>query len=188
MPGRYLGSVETHGTTILAVRKGGVTALAGDGQVTLGQTVLKRGAVKVRRLEVGEGVLVGFAGGVADALALLERFEEKLKEAKGNLLKGAVETAKLWRTDRVLRHLEAMIVAADRENMVLLSGSGEVIAPEEPLLAVGSGGPYALAAAKALFRHSALSAKEIAEEALKIAAEVDLYTSGQITVLTLGEA
>jgi ATP-dependent HslUV protease subunit HslV len=118
----------------------------------------------------------------------LERFEEKLKEAKGHLLKGAVETAKLWRTDRVLRHLEAMIVAADRENMVLLSGSGEVIAPEEPLLAVGSGGPYALAAAKALFRHSALSAKEIAEEALKIAAEVDLYTSGQITVLTLGEA
>jgi len=180
--------VEIHGTTILAVRKGGVTALAGDGQVTFGQTVLKRAAVKVRRLEVGSGVLVGFAGGVADAMALLERFEEKLQEAKGNLLKGAVETAKLWRTDRVLRHLQAMIVAADRENMVLLSGSGEVIAPEEPLLAVGSGGPYALAAAKALYRHSSLGAREIAEEALKIAAEVDLYTSGQVTVLTLGEA
>jgi len=162
--------VEIHGTTILAVRKDGVTALAGDGQVTFGQTVLKRGAVKVRRLEVGEGILVGFAGGVADALSLLERFEEKLKEAK------------------VLRHLQAMIIAADREGMVLLSGSGEVITPEEPLLAVGSGGPYALAAAKALYRHSSLSAREIAEEALRIAAEVDLYTSGQVTVLTLGEA
>ena len=142
----------------------------------------------MRKLEVGEGVLVGFAGGVADALALLERFEERLKEAKGNLLKGAVETAKLWRTDRVLRHLQAMIVAADRESMVLLSGSGEVITPEEPLLAVGSGGPYALAAAKALYRHTGLSAKEIATESLRIAAEVDLYTSGQVTVLTLGEA
>jgi len=176
MPRGYLGGVEIHGTTILAVRKDGVTALAGDGQVTFGQTVLKRGAVKVRKLEV------------ADALALLERFEERLKEAKGNLLKGAVETAKLWRTDRVLRHLQAMIVAADRESMVLLSGSGEVITPEEPLLAVGSGGPYALAAAKALYRHTGLSAKEIATEALRIAAEVDLYTSGQVTVLTLGEA
>ena len=185
MPRGYLGGVEIHGTTILAVRKDGVTALAGDGQVTFGQTVLKRGAVKVRKLEVGEGVLVGFAGGVADAMALLERFEERLKEAKGNLLKGAVE---LWRTDRVLRHLQAMIVAADRESMVLLSGSGEVITPEEPLLAVGSGGPYALAAAKALYRHTGLSAKEIATEALRIAAEVDLYTSGQVTVLTLGEA
>ena len=184
MPRGYLGGVEIHGTTILAVRKDGVTALAGDGQVTFGQTVLKRGAVKVRKLEVGEGVLVGFAG----AMALLERFEERLKEAKGNLLKGAVETAKLWRTDRVLRHLQAMIVAADRESMVLLSGSGEVITPEEPLLAVGSGGPYALAAAKALYRHTGLSAKEIATEALRIAAEVDLYTSGQVTVLTLGEA
>ena len=173
MPRGYLGGVEIHGTTILAVRKDGVTALAGDGQVTFGQTVLKRGAVKVRKLEVGEGVLVGFAGGVADAMALLERFEERLKEAKGNLLKGAVETAKLWRTDRVLRHLQAMIVAADRESMVLLSGSG---------------GPYALAAAKALYRHTGLSAKEIATEALRIAAEVDLYTSGQVTVLTLGEA
>ncbi|WP_269801867.1 ATP-dependent protease subunit HslV [Thermus sediminis] len=180
--------MEFHGTTILAVRKDGVTALAGDGQITLGQTVLKRAAVKVRRLEVGEGVLVGFAGGVADALALLERFEEKLQEARGSLLRGAVETAKLWRTDRVLRHLQAMIVAADRENLVLLSGTGEVIAPEEPLLAVGSGGPYALAAAKALYRHSALGAREIVEEALRIAAEVDLYTSGQVTVLTLGEA
>ena len=188
MPRGYLGGVEIHGTTILAVRKDGVTALAGDGQVTFGQTVLKRGAVKVRKLEVGEGVLVGFAGGVADAMALLERFEERLKEAKGNLLKGAVETAKLWRTDRVLRHLQAMIVAADRESMVLLSGSGEVITPEEPLLAVGSGGPYALAAAKALYRHTGLSAKEIATEALRIAAEVDLYTSGQVTVPTMGEA
>ena len=154
---------------------------------------LSGGLVAVRRnMDVvgvlALGLVTGFAGGVADAMALLERFEERLKEAKGNLLKGAVETAKLWRTDRVLRHLQAMIVAADRESMVLLSGSGEVITPEEPLLAVGSGGPYALAAAKALYRHTGLSAKEIATEALRIAAEVDLYTSGQVTVLTLGEA
>ena len=188
MPRGYLGGVEIHGTTILAGRKDGVTALAGDGQVTFGQTVLKRGAGKVRQREAGEGVLVGCAGGAADAMAHLERFEERHKEAKGNLLKGAVETAKRWRTEGVLRHLQAMIVAADRESMVLLSGSGEVITPEEPLLAVGSGGPYALAAAKALYRHTGLSAKEIATEALRIAAEVDLYTSGQVTVLTLGEA
>ncbi|RDI94873.1 ATP-dependent protease subunit HslV [Meiothermus sp. QL-1] len=185
---RFRG-VKMHGTTIVAVRRDGVTAMAGDGQVTLGQTVLKTGAVKVRRLEVGGGVLVGFAGAVADALTLLERFEAALKEAKGSLQRAAIETAKLWRTDRVLRNLEAMLVLADRENLLLLSGSGEVLTPDEPVLAVGSGGPYALAAAKALLRHSALSAPEIAREAIRLAGEIDLYTSGEATqVLLLGEA
>ncbi|AEB12064.1 ATP-dependent protease subunit HslV [Marinithermus hydrothermalis] len=173
-----------HGTTIIAVRKEGVTAIAGDGQVTLGHTVMKHGAVKVRKLE-GD-VLVGFAGAVADAFTLLEKFEEQLREAKGNLARAAVETVKLWRTDRVLRHLEAMLIAADKEQLLLLSGTGEVIAPDEPVLAVGSGAAYALAAAKALLAHSALPAPEIAREALRIAGEIDLYTNGNATVLTVG--
>ncbi|MGQ9692635.1 MAG: ATP-dependent protease subunit HslV [Thermaceae bacterium] len=172
-----------HGTTIVAVQKDGVTAIAGDGQVTFGQTILKTQAVKVRRLE---GVLVGFAGSVADALTLLEKFEEALREAKGQLQRAAVETAKAWRRDRILRHLEALLIAADQKTLLLISGNGEVVAPDEPVLAVGSGGGYALAAAKALLRHSALSAPEIAREAIRIAAEIDLYTSGTATVLTLG--
>ncbi|MGQ9753603.1 MAG: ATP-dependent protease subunit HslV [Thermaceae bacterium] len=175
-----------HGTTIVAVQKDGVTAIAGDGQVTFGQTILKTQAVKVRRLEVGQGVLVGFAGSVADALTLLEKFEEALREAKGQLQRAAVETAKAWRRDRILRHLEALLIAADQKTLLLISGNGEVVAPDEPVLAVGSGGGYALAAAKALLRHSALSAPEIAKEAIRIAAEIDLYTSGTATVLTLG--
>ncbi len=175
-----------HGTTILAVRRDGLTALAGDGQVTLGQTVMKRGAVKVRRLE-GD-VLAGFAGSVADAFTLFEKFEEQLKAARGNLQRAAVETVKLWRTDKILRQLEAMMVVADREQLLLLSGTGEVLAPDEPVLGVGSGAPYALAAAKALLRETQLPAPEIAEKALRIAAEIDLYSGGEITVLTVGEA
>ncbi|WP_027883224.1 ATP-dependent protease subunit HslV [Meiothermus rufus] len=176
-----------HGTTIVAVRRDGVTAIAGDGQVTLGQTVMKTGAVKVRRLEVGGGVLVGFAGAVADALTLLEKFEGALTHTKGNLSRAAIETAKLWRTDRVLRNLEAMLVLANRDTLLLLSGSGEVLTPDEPVIAVGSGGPYALAAAKALLRFSNLSAPQIAEQAIRLAGEIDLYTSGQPTqVLSLG--
>ena len=175
-----------HGTTILAVRRDGLTALAGDGQVTLGQTVMKRGAVKVRRLE-GD-VLAGFAGSVADAFTLFEKFEEQLKAARGNLQRAAVETVKLWRTDKILRQLEAMMVVADREQLLLLSGTGEVLAPDEPVLGVGSGAPYALAAAKALLRETRLPAPEIAEKALRIAAEIDLYSGGEITVLTVGEA
>ncbi len=174
-----------HGTTILAVRRDGLTALAGDGQVTLGQTVMKRGAVKVRRLE-GD-VLAGFAGSVADAFTLFEKFEEQLKAARGNLQRAAVETVKLWRTDKILRQLEAMMVVADREQLLLLSGTGEVLAPDEPVLGVGSGAPYALAAAKALLRETRLPAPEIAEKALRIAAEIDLYSGGEITVLTVGE-
>ena len=173
-----------HGTTILAVHKDGVTAIAGDGQVTFGDTVMKHGAVKVRKLE-GE-VLVGFAGAVADALTLLEKFEEQLEIAKGSLKRAAVETVKLWRTDRILRQLEAMLIVADDQEILLLSGTGEVIAPDESMVAVGSGAPYALAAAKALFRETSLDAAAIAEKALKIAAEIDLYTNGQATVLRVG--
>lgn len=174
-----------HGTTILAVRRGSQVAIAGDGQVTLGQTIMKTGAVKVRKLEAG--VLVGFAGAVADALTLLEKFEAGLAAAKGNVQRAAVETVKQWRTDRVLRNLEAMLIVAASDQLLLLSGSGEVLSPDEDALAVGSGGAYALSAAKALLRHSNLSAAEIAREGIRIAAEIDLYTYGNPTVLTLGE-
>jgi len=174
-----------HGTTILAVQKDGVTALAGDGQVTLGQTIMKQNAVKVRKLE-GD-VLAGFAGSVADAFTLFEKFEEQLRAARGNLQRAAVETVKLWRTDKILRQLEAMMIVADREQLLLLSGTGEVLAPDDAALAVGSGAPYALAAARALLRHSGLSAAEIVREALAIAAGIDLYSGGRITVLTVGE-
>ena len=173
-----------HGTTILAVHKDGETAIAGDGQVTFGDTVMKQGAVKVRKLE-GD-VLVGFAGAVADALTLLEKFEEQLEIAKGSLKRAAVETVKLWRTDRILRQLEAMLIVADAREILLLSGTGEVIAPDDPLVAVGSGAPYALSAAKALYRETRLGAAEIAEKALGIAAEIDLYTNGNATVLRVG--
>ncbi len=173
-----------HGTTILAVHRNGKTAIAGDGQVTFGETVMKQGAVKVRKLE--DRVLVGFAGAVADALTLLEKFEEQLDLARGSLKRAAVETVKLWRTDRILRQLEAMLIAADESEILLLSGTGEVIAPDEPLVAVGSGAPYALAAAKALYRETALDAAEIAERSLGIAAEIDLYTGGNATVLQVG--
>ncbi|MBF6594379.1 MAG: ATP-dependent protease subunit HslV [Thermaceae bacterium] len=178
---------QMHGTTIVAVRREGVTAIAGDGQVTFGQTIMKANAVKVRRLEVAGGVLVGFAGAVADALTLLDKFEGALGSAKGNLQRAAIETAKLWRSDRVLRNLEAMLVLADPENLLLLSGNGEVLSPDEPVLAVGSGGPYALTAAKAMLRYSGLPAREIAEQAIRLAGEIDLYTSGNPTVLSIGD-
>ena len=171
-----------HGTTIVAVHRDGVTALAGDGQITLGDTIVKKGAVKVRSLHDGK-VLTGFAGAVSDAFTLLEKFEGYLTSYRGNLTKAAVETVKEWRTDKMLRNLEAMLIVADAEQILTLSGAGDVIAPDEPVTAVGSGGPYAQAAALALLRHSDLSAAEIAETALKIAAEIDLYTSGTATVL-----
>lgn len=175
-----------HGTTILAVRRDGITAVAGDGQVTLGNTIMKQGAQKVRRLE--GGVLVGFAGAVADAFTLLEKFEGQLAAAHGNLTKAAVETVKLWRTDRVLRQLEAMLIVAGTDDLLLISGTGEVITPDEPVLGIGSGAPYALSAAKALLRHGSLPAAAIAEEALRIAGEIDLYTNGNATVYTVGGA
>lgn len=170
-----------HHTTICAVRRDGITAVACDGQVTFGTTVLKHGATKLRRLGGGR-VVAGFAGSVADALALFTRFETKLEEFAGNLERAAVELARDWRTDRALRHLEAMMIVADRDALLLLSGSGEVIAPDDGVLAIGSGGAAALAASRALVAHTTLPAPEIAREALRIASAIDLYTNDHITV------
>ncbi|MDR7601077.1 MAG: ATP-dependent protease subunit HslV [Armatimonadota bacterium] len=171
------------GTTILGICRRGEAAVAGDGQVTLGQTVLKHRAVKVRR--VWDRVLVGFAGSAADGLTLFEKFETKLQEYRGNLPRAAVELAKEWRTDRVLRRLEALLVVCDREHLFVLSGDGNVVEPDDGIAAVGSGGPYALAAARALARHTELSAAEIAREAMRIAAEICIFTNAEITVETL---
>lgn len=173
-----------HGTTIVCVNRDGVTALVGDGQVSLGDTIVKRGAVKVRSLAEGK-VVAGFAGAVSDAFTLLEKFEGYLNNYRGNLLRAAVETVKEWRTDRALRNLEAMLIVADAEQLLMLSGVGDVIAPDEPVAAVGSGGPYAQAAALALLRNTDLGAEEIGRQALAVAAEIDVYTSGTPTVLTV---
>jgi ATP-dependent HslUV protease subunit HslV len=173
-----------HGTTILAVRRDGHSAIAGDGQVTLGPTVMKHGARKIRRLHNGQ-VLAGFAGSTADAMALFTKFEAKIEEYRGNLERAAVELSREWRTDRVLRRLEAFLVVADRDASFLLSGAGDVIAPDDGLVAVGSGGPYALAAARALARHTQLDAASLALEAMKIAAGICIYTNESITVESL---
>jgi ATP-dependent HslUV protease, peptidase subunit HslV len=173
-----------HGTTILAVRHGGFTAMAADGQVTLGQTIVKKGARKIRRLHGGL-VLVGFAGSGADGLALVSRLESRLEEHRGNLERAAVELAREWRSDRVLRRLEAFLVAADRESSYMISGGGDVVAPDDGLVAVGSGGSFALAAARALVRHASLDAASIARESLAIASEICVYTNDQIEVETL---
>jgi len=171
-----------HATTIVAVRRNGRTAVAGDGQVTFGNaTVMKHNAKKVRRIFHNK-VLAGFAGSVADAFTLFIKFEAKLEEYNGNLMRAAVELAKDWRMDRVLRRLEAMLIVADADQMLILSGNGEVIEPEDGVAAIGSGGPYALAAARALLAHSPLSAREIAQEALRIAAGICVYTNDTITV------
>lgn len=177
-------SQDLHGTTILAVRHQGGLALAGDGQVTLGQTVVKHRARKIQRLHGGQ-VLAGFAGSTADALALTHKFEAKLDEYRGNLPRAAVELAREWRTDRVLRRLEAFLVVADREATFLLSGSGDVITPDDGLVAVGSGGPYALAAARALVRHASLDAAGVAREAMRIASEICIYTNDAVEIETL---
>jgi ATP-dependent HslUV protease subunit HslV len=173
-----------HGTTILAVRHGGKVALAGDGQVTLGDTVVKRSAKKIQRLHNGQ-VLAGFAGSTADAMALIHRFEARLEEYRGNLPRAAVELAKEWRTDRSLRRLEAFLVVADRETTFLLSGAGDVISPDDGIVAVGSGGPMATAAARALVRHTALDAPAVAREAMRVVAEICIYTNDTIEVETL---
>jgi ATP-dependent HslUV protease subunit HslV len=170
-----------HGTTILAVRHEGACALAGDGQVTLGQTVVKHNAKKIQRLHGGQ-VLAGFAGSTADAMALIHRFEARLEEYRGNLQRAAVELAKEWRTDRSLRRLEAFLIVADRDSTFLLSGAGDVIAPDDGIVAVGSGGPMALAAARALARHAGLGAEEIAREAMRIAGEICVYTNDAVEV------
>ncbi len=173
--------MEFHATTICAVLRNGEVAMAGDGQVTIGNTIFKNGARKVRKIYGGR-VLTGFAGSVADAFALLERFEDKLQTFGGNLLKSAVELAKDWRTDRVLRRLEAMLLVADRTRILLISGNGDVIEPDIPVMAIGSGGAYAQAAATALYENTQLSAREIAEKALKIAGNICVYTNTTITV------
>ncbi|WP_027718404.1 ATP-dependent protease subunit HslV [Desulfovirgula thermocuniculi] len=171
-----------YGTTIVAVRRDGRVAIAGDGQVTFGQgTIMKQQAKKIRRLYNNQ-VLAGFAGAAADALALFEKFEGKLEAYRGQLQRAAVELVKEWRTDRFLRRLEALLVVADRNHLLIISGSGEVIEPDDGIAAIGSGGPYALAAARALARHTALSAGEIAREALLIASEICVYTNDRITV------
>jgi ATP-dependent HslUV protease subunit HslV len=173
-------------TTILALRHQGRVVMAGDGQVTVGQTIMKRNAKKVRRL-YQDRVLAGFAGAGADALTLFERFEKKLGEVSGNLRRAAVELAKDWRTDRLLRRLEALLVIADRESSLIVSGTGDVIEPEDGICAIGSGGNYALAAARVLVRHSALDARQIAEEAMRTAAAICVYTNDQIVIEELAE-
>lgn len=172
---------KTRSTTILVVRRNGKTVIAGDGQVTLGSSVVKATAKKIRTLLDGK-VVVGFAGSAADGLALMERLEEKLNKYRGNLLKAAVELAKDWRTDKFLRRLEAVLIAADIERMFLISGNGDVIEPDEPILAIGSGGDFARSAALALYRNTELSAKEIVQEAMKIAGEICIYTNQNITM------
>ena len=173
-----------HHTTILCVRHGGQVAMAGDGQVTLGNSVVKQGARKIRKLHDGK-ILAGFAGSAADAFALFTKFEAKLDEYRGNLERASVELVKDWRTDRVLRRLEALLVVANGDHSYLLSGTGDLIEPDDGVLAVGSGGPGALAAARALIAHSKLSAREIAFEAMKLAAEIDIYTNQNISVENL---
>ncbi len=163
-------------TTILAVRKNHITVMGGDGQVTLGSSVIKHSARKIRKL-YKDSVLVGFAGSAADGLALMERLEGKLEEFRGNLLRACVELAKDWRMDRNLRRLEALLLVADRERMLLLSGNGDVIEPDEPVLAIGSGGDYARASALALYRNTDMSAEDIVRESLKIAGEICIYTN-----------
>jgi ATP-dependent HslUV protease, peptidase subunit HslV len=173
-------------TTVLAVIRDGRAVMAGDGQVSVGETVMKQKAVKVRTM-YKDTVLVGFAGAAADAFSLFERLEGKLEKFKGNLTRAAVELAKDWRTDRILRRLEAMILAMDRDHMLIISGTGDVIEPDEGVAAIGSGGPYALAAAKALLAHSNLDALSIAREALMIASSICIYTNDQIVVHEIGE-
>ena len=175
---------EIRATTVLAVRKDGRIALGGDGQVTLGDTIMKATAQKVRTLKDGK-ILAGFAGAVADAFSLFEKLEEKLERYPGNLTRACVELAKDWRTDRYLRRLNALLVVADSERLFLVSGEGDVVEPDDEIVAIGSGGSFALAAARALKAHSDLSAPEIARNALAIAGEICIYTNQQITVLEL---
>lgn len=170
------------GTTICAVKRNGKTVVCGDGQVTMGQSVVfKSNAIKVRRI-YNDSVVVGFAGTVADAFSLCERFEEMLNKYSGNLMKSAVELASLWRMDKALRQLEAMMIVADKEKMLILSGTGEVIEPQDDICAIGSGGNYALAAAKALYQNTKLSAKDIATKALKVASEICIFTNSNLVV------
>jgi ATP-dependent HslUV protease subunit HslV len=174
------------GTTVLCVRKDGKVAIGGDGQVTLGQTVLKHNAKKIRRM-YNNNVLAGFAGATADAFTLFEKFEGKLETYRGNITRAAVELAKDWRTDKILRRLEALLVVADKEHSFIISGNGDVIEPEDGIAAIGSGGPYAQAAAKALLYHTQLDPKQIVEEAMKITSKICIYTNESISIEELSE-
>jgi ATP-dependent HslUV protease subunit HslV len=185
MPGKN-SAEEIRSTTVIAVRKGALVAMAGDGQVTMGATVMKSNARKVRRIYDGK-VLVGFAGATADAFTLFERFEGKVKEYGGDITRSAVELAKDWRTDRILRRLEALLLVADRKATFLISGTGDVIEPDEGVIAIGSGGSFAYAAARAYLDGSSLSPREIAEKSLRIAASICIYTNGEVIVEELGE-
>ncbi len=173
--------MKIRGTTILSVRHKGKVAIGGDGQVTIGQTAVKHKSRKVQRLAEGK-VVVGYAGAAADALSLMERFEAKLKDFQGSVPRAVTELAKEWRTDRTLRRLESLLAVVDKEHSFLVSGSGEVIRPDDGIIGLGSGGQYAVAAARAMVKHTDLSAREIVEEALKITAEICIYTNDQITV------
>jgi ATP-dependent HslUV protease subunit HslV len=173
-----------HATTVLAVLRQGQLAVASDGQVTVGETVMKQGAQKVR-LAGKERAIMGFAGGVADALALSERLEAKLEAHRGNVRRAAVELARDWRTDRMLRRLEAMLVVGDTDSVLVVSGNGDVIEPDDGIAAIGSGGPYALAAARALARHTTLSAADVVREALRVTAEICIYTNDSISLVSL---
>ncbi len=177
--------MQVHATTILAVRRNGQTAIAGDGQVSIDGTIFKHTAQKLRRMQDG-AIIAGYAGGAADAMALFERLEGKLKEFSGNLQRAVVELAKDWRTDRSLRRLEALMIVADRQQMYLVSGTGDIITPDGDILGIGSGGGYAQAAAQALLEHTDMTAKEIAEEAVRIASRICVYTNEQISVEVLG--
>ncbi len=170
-----------HGTTIIGVRHNGKVVMAGDGQVTMGDTIMKHTAKKVRKL-YNDTVLVGFAGSTSDAFTLFDRFEAKLEEFRGNLTKAAVQLAKDWRTDRILRRLEALLITADKTTSLLLSGTGDVIEPDDTIIAIGSGGSYALAAARAMTKFSTLDARAIAENAMKIASDICIYTNNNLTI------
>ncbi len=176
-----IGGPMVHATTIICVRKKDKVAIAGDGQVSLGETVLKQKANKIRNLYKGN-VLAGFAGATSDAFALFSRFEAKLEEFRGNLSRAAIELAKDWRMDKALRRLEALLIVADKDNSFLLSGTGDVVEPDDGIIAIGSGGPFALAAARALLKHTDLSARDIALQALEISSGICVYTNDQITV------
>lgn len=176
--------INFHGTTIVCVKKEGQVALGGDGQVTLGNTTVKHNAKKIRRI-YEDKVCVGFAGSTADAITLFDKFESKLQEFRGNLKRAAVELGKDWRTDKILRRLEALLAVCDGEHMFIISGSGDILEPDDDIIAIGSGGPFAQAAAKALKNHSTLNAKEIVEESLKIASEICIYTNDYISIEVL---
>lgn len=176
---------ELRATTVIAVRRGGTVAMAGDGQVTVGDTVMKHTATKIRTMYDGR-VLAGFAGAVADALSLFDRFETQLERSSGNVRRAAIDLAKDWRTDRYLRRLEAQLIMASTDALLLVSGDGEIIEPDTDVLAIGSGGTYALAAAQALLRHADLSAPEIARAAMNIAADICIYTNHELTLLSIG--